>query len=92
MVAGNKWTDGFPLGLGESPSVDRVSRTDVLVYGASVRFHPITKLPLEDGSRALPDHEQALRHLKIIEARDGRDAALAIYAKLTNAKPRLVGE
>jgi hypothetical protein len=79
MVAG-RLPVGFPLLLGEPPSVD-VNRMDVLVYGIDVRFHPITKLPLENGSGALPDDEQALQiHLPHILRRDGIAAARAIYA------------
>jgi hypothetical protein len=90
MVAG-KYPPGFPLALGEPPSPDRVNRADVLTHGIDVRFHPMTKLPLENGSGALPDDEQAFQiHLPHILRRDGIDAARAMYARLTGAKPQLV--
>jgi hypothetical protein len=64
---------------------------DVLVHGIDIRFHPLTKLPLEDGSRALPDDEQALQiHIPHILKTQGIAAARAMCARLTGAKPQLV--
>jgi hypothetical protein len=86
-----QYPKGFPLALGSPPSVDRVNRMDVLVHGVDIRFHPITKMPLESGSGCLPDDEQALQiHLPHILKTQGITAARAMYARLTGQKPKLV--
>ena len=78
--------DGYPVAIGEPPSVDHTNRRDFLTYGIDIRFHPITKLPLQNGSGALPDNEQAMRtHLPLIFQTQGRAAYEAMKAKLEKA-------
>jgi hypothetical protein len=100
MVAGSH-PPGYPLDLtpkrdalanerGKS-DCDRVDRMTQLVYGRDVRFHPVTNLPLQQGSGALPDDEQALKiHLPLVAQRDGLAAAQAMHAKLTKAPPEVI--
>jgi hypothetical protein len=79
--------DGYPVAIGEPPSVDRVNRRDFLVHGIDIRFHPTTKLPLQNGSGAMPDDEQAWRtHLPLILQTQGRAAYEAMKAKLENER------
>jgi hypothetical protein len=100
MVAGQH-PPGFPLDLDpkrDAPAnergksdCDRVDRMTQLVYGHAVRFHPVTKLPLQQGSGALPDDEQALQiHLPLIAQAHGMAAAQAMHAKLTKSPPEVI--
>jgi hypothetical protein len=50
------------------------------IYGDNVRIHPVTKMPLEQGSGALPDHLQIQNHLTTIE----RDQGLKVADDMRN--------
>jgi hypothetical protein len=102
MVAGQH-PPGWPLNLDPKRDVpdnqrgasdcDTVDRTTRAVFGHDVRFHPITKLPLQSGSGhcAQSDDEQALTiHLPLIAQRDGVEAAQAMRAKLTKAPAEVI--
>ena len=53
-----------------------------------MRIHPITGLPLEDGSGALSDDQQALLiHIPYIEQTQGKAIADAMRAKLLQPAP-----
>lgn len=52
------------------------------VFGADAKLHPITLMPLEQGSGALPHDQQAMLHLQTIEETDGKEAADAMRRKL----------
>jgi hypothetical protein len=93
MVAGQH-PPGYPLDLTPKRDVpanergksdcDKLDRMTQAVFGHDVRFHPITKLPLQNSGQ--PDDEQALTiHLPLIAQRDGLAAAQAMHAKLTKA-------
>ena len=58
------------------------SQADKNVFGADVKLHPVTHMPLESGIGALPDDEQARMHCNMIEANGDKDAADAMRAKL----------
>lgn len=96
MVAGC-YPPGYPLNLTPKRDVpenqrgasdaDTVDRMTQAVFGHDVKFHEITKLPLQQGSGALSPDEQALRdHLPLIAQRDGLAAAQVMHAKLMAAK------
>jgi hypothetical protein len=53
-----------------------------LVYGADAKLHPVTGMPLENGSGALPDKQQALMHLAHIAREQGKDVADAMLDKI----------
>jgi hypothetical protein len=92
MVAG-RYPPGFPLNIEPMRDVpenqrgasdcDKVDRMTLAVYGADVKFHEITGLPLQQGSGCMPPDEQALKtHLPLIAQRDGVAVAQAMHAKL----------
>ncbi len=96
MVAG-RHPPGYPVNITPKRDVpenqrgasdaDKVDRTTQAVFGADVKFHEITGLPLQQGSGCMPPDEQALKtHLPLIAQRDGLEAAQAMYAKLMAAK------
>jgi hypothetical protein len=51
-------------------------------YGHDVRIHPVTKMPIEQGSGALPEHQQVLNHIAAVEREQGSKAANAMRKKL----------
>lgn len=57
-----------------------------LVFGADARIHPVTGMPLENGSGALPDKQQALIHLAHIAREQGKDVADAMLDKIVGAE------
>lgn len=63
---------------------DPLTEADKLTFGETQR-HPITALPLEIGSGALPPNQQALIQCDYIEATQGAAAADAMRKKLTDA-------
>ena len=91
MVAG-RYPEGFPLAPPKpgEPTVDHVDRMTTLVYGADVKLHWASKMPIENGSGCLPPDEQVRRlHVPIILERHGIAAARAVLAKLDAAtKPK----
>jgi hypothetical protein len=102
MVAGQN-PPGFPVSLDPKRDVppnergksdcDTIDRLTRAVYGHDVRFHPITKLPLQQGSGALPDDEQALQiHLPLIAQTHGMAVAQAMHARLTKAPPHVIAD
>lgn len=52
------------------------SQAEKNVFGHDVKIHPITKMPIENGLGALPEHEQALNHLRSIEAERGEQVEM----------------
>jgi hypothetical protein len=58
------------------------SQADKNFYGADVRLHPITNMPLESGIGHAPDDVQAWAHCDTIEHEHGKKAADAMRAKL----------
>jgi hypothetical protein len=61
------------------------SQADKNMYGADVRLHPITNMPLEYGIGHAPDDVQAQNHCIIIEREQGKKVADAYRAKLAEA-------
>jgi hypothetical protein len=71
--------------VGQGAAMREPTLTEKLVFGVSVRLHPITEMPLEDGYGALPDDVQAWRqHCALIEERHGKAVADAMRKKLTD--------
>ncbi len=60
--------------------------TERLVFGEEATRHPITGIPIELGSGALPADQQAILHCQVIEETEGRAAADAMRKKLADAK------
>jgi hypothetical protein len=44
-------------------------------FGVDAKVHLITGIPVEQGSGALPPHQQALLHCRIIEQHEGKARA-----------------
>jgi hypothetical protein len=64
----------------------KLSVTEAHVFGADAVIHPITNMPLEQGSGALPvDVQAAVVHVAEIERREGRAAADIVRKKLDMA-------
>lgn len=55
------------------------------VFGEDAKLHPITMMPLEQGSGALPHDQQAQIHCDYIERTQGKLAADAMRAKVAAA-------
>jgi hypothetical protein len=102
MVVGRNPT-GYPVNIGPNRDVpvnqrgasdcDRVDRMTQAVFGHDVRFHEISREPLQQGSGSLPPAEQALTiHLPLIAQRDGVAAAQAMHAKLTNPPAHVIAD
>jgi hypothetical protein len=68
------------------------SRMEKNVFGFDVRLHPITGMPIEQGSGALPDDEQALLHCDAIEKAHGRELADAMRWKLDSVWEEIQAE
>jgi hypothetical protein len=63
---------------------------DQMVYGADAKLHPVTLMPLEQGSGAhAPDDQALLVHLPEIERTQGKAAADAMRIKLSGSARRL---
>jgi hypothetical protein len=60
---------------------DPLNRAEAAVFGDSVR-HPVTLMPLERGSGALPIKQQARQHLFEIARTRGRAAADEVCKRL----------
>lgn len=58
------------------------SQAEKNVFGHNVKLHLITKMPIEQGIGARPDHEQAQMHCDFIERDRGKEIADAIRAEL----------
>jgi hypothetical protein len=64
-----------------------LSGPEQTALGLNTKYHPLTKLPLEDGAGAWAPERQARElHIPIIAKRDGEAAAAAVLAKL-DAQP-----
>lgn len=61
------------------------SRMEKYVFGFDVRLHPITGMPIEQGSGALSDVEQGLLHCMDIEKAYGKELANELRKKLDSA-------
>jgi hypothetical protein len=62
----------------------KLSPTEIHIYGADAKIHPITGEVLEQGSGALPpDTQAALVHVLEIERREGKAAADEVRQKLS---------
>ena len=59
------------------------SQAEKNVFGADVRIHPITKMPIEQGIGALPVDRQVEHHLAHIERTGGKHLADAMRHKLS---------
>jgi hypothetical protein len=102
MVAGQP-PKGFPLNI-EPPrdvptnqlgasDADKVNRNTAAVFGHDVKFHEITREPLQQGSGSLPPDEQALAiHLPLIAQRDGLATAQAMHARLTKPPAHVIAD
>ena len=65
------------------PTDRKLSVTEEHVFGADAAIHPITNMPLEQGSGALPIDQQALQvHVGEIRRREGNAAADEVMRKL----------
>jgi hypothetical protein len=61
----------------------KLSPTEVKIYGADAKIHPVTGEVIEQGSGALPIDQQALIvHCAEIERREGKFAADEVRRKL----------
>ena len=61
------------------------SQAEKNMYGADVRLHPITLMPLEYGIGCAPDDVQAQAHCKVIERERGKKIADEYRARLAEA-------
>jgi hypothetical protein len=60
------------------------SQAEKNVFGADVKLHPITKMPIEQGLGALSDDAQAQIHCQFIERSSGKHAADEMRRRLTD--------
>ena len=51
-------------------------------FGHNVKVHPVTLMPIEQGRGALPEHQQIVNHLVVIEREQGLKVADAMRKKL----------
>ena len=58
------------------------SQAEKNVFGADVKLHPVTLLPLENGIGSLPIAQQAELHLVAIEKEQGKEVADAMRHKM----------
>lgn len=58
------------------------SQAEKNVFGADVKLHPITKMPLEQGKGALSHDDQARLHVDIIHTQQGESVADEMRKKL----------
>jgi hypothetical protein len=54
-----------------------LSIPEMQIYGHNAVRHKVTGHPLEQGSGALPEKEQAKQHCRAIEAAEGKEVANA---------------
>ena len=71
---------GFPDGL--PPADHPLTNEERAVFGHDAVRHPITRLPLQSGSGALPEDVQAMQHLIEIEQMYGTAIADEIRQQL----------
>jgi hypothetical protein len=62
--------------------MSELTNQEKLVFGADAKLHPVTGMPLETGSGALSDKQQALMHLSHIAREQGKDVADAMLEKI----------
>ena len=62
------------------------SQAEKNTFGADVKLHPITKMPLEQGRGALPHDQQAMMHCDVIEHQHGKHHADAMRRELAASR------
>jgi hypothetical protein len=66
-----------------TPADHPLNRDEARIYGANARRHPVTGMPLEQGSGCLPDdHQAVLVHLPEIARHFGPEVAAEVRRKL----------
>jgi hypothetical protein len=58
------------------------SQAEKNTFGDDVKLHPVTLMPLEQGHGALPADQQAMFHIRQVEAKDGEAAADVMRKKM----------
>ena len=71
----------------------KLGPTEIHVYGADAKIHPITGMVIEQGSGALPDEVQAaVVHVAEIERQFGKEAADEVRRRLHMASRPLASK